>query len=656
MVATASRSYGSEYLKAVTYFGDAWPVNYWNSNTDRAGRDFAGLKREGFNAVILVVPWGEFQPGVNPVRYNDGAYAALTKVCQAARAHDLKVFMRVSYLWDMYPGVEMADTERANSLISNDDLMPAWSQYLGRINSATQGCAVGSFISWEDFWHVISLVSNPRREADNAALSRRIGFDSWARKYAGREFLDRYAAVASRLGAYPIPPRDSPDFREVFAWFDDQVMKRLMPALARELPGASVEARVDDDALLDGKKVVGWYDHKQTYEVSSSPFVMTYWAPAMGANNRGEVEPAEKVMKRFLYIQDKVARNTKNKIFIEQFLFKDNTPAMALNAAIVPGEVSGFIRSAAGPLARQTSGYALWGAQDYDAGMLYNGFFSQGEQGWEFSGGASVAKAGDDFVARLPDGGAITQSVPAGRDHFRAFAKQVHLRLRAQGSGVIAATYGGVTRTANVGGQSALVQLAFPPAAGDSKLSIAGKSGPVSLTDVYLFSFTQISGVRDALGAPGPHLADVVALNTAIDLGEGLPSRLSASDHTLSGATGVYYPEQAASGWYAWTGPEVQVRIFAKANSIRVRGYLKPSMFKAGSGCTLNSFVDGARVSSTVFKQDAPIELALPISTSSVGKAVDFRLSSSCALNPRKAGLGADDRTLSFILNEISAQ
>ena len=126
MLAMTAYAAESKYIKAVTYFGAAWPVNYWNSNINYADNDFKEIREDGFNAVILVVPWGEFQPGVDPVRYNDDAYGRLNKVCQAAKAQGLQVYMRVSFLWDMYPGAQMPNVERTNLLFSNDTLMPAW--------------------------------------------------------------------------------------------------------------------------------------------------------------------------------------------------------------------------------------------------------------------------------------------------------------------------------------------------------------------------------------------------------------------------------------------------------------------------------------------------------------------------------------------------
>ncbi len=52
-----------EYLKSVTYFGDAWPINYWGTEDDNMGTNFARIKADGFNSIILVIPWREFQPG-----------------------------------------------------------------------------------------------------------------------------------------------------------------------------------------------------------------------------------------------------------------------------------------------------------------------------------------------------------------------------------------------------------------------------------------------------------------------------------------------------------------------------------------------------------------------------------------------------------------
>ena len=69
-----------EYLKSVTYVGDAWPINYWGTEDDNMGANFARIKADGFNSIILVIPWREFQPGDMGNMYNEAAFAKLDQV------------------------------------------------------------------------------------------------------------------------------------------------------------------------------------------------------------------------------------------------------------------------------------------------------------------------------------------------------------------------------------------------------------------------------------------------------------------------------------------------------------------------------------------------------------------------------------------------
>jgi hypothetical protein len=656
LVSAPSEAVSSEYLKAVTYFGSAWPANYWNSNISRAKSDFAEIRADGFNSVVLVVPWGEFQPGVDPIRYNEDAYQRLTKVCQAAKREGLNVFMRVSYLWDMYPGRQLPNTERINALFGSDTLMPAWQQYLSRIGAATRGCASGSFISWEDFWFVIELSTRGGTEIEGAALSRQIGFDAWVKRRVDQDYFSKYAATQKRLGAYPIPNRNSPDFRVVYEWFDDQLTKRFMPALAKNLANASIEARVDDDPIYDGEKLVGRYSHKQTYKVQSSPYVMTYWAPAIGAQNHGELESAKTALARFIYMQKKIADDSSNKIFIEQFLFKDNTPGMSMNAAIAPADVGAFLREVADPMVKLTSGYGLWGARDYDASAVFNGFFSLGELDWRFKAGAKIVKSGDLFYARLPTGASIAQSILSDHGLYRGGAKSTKLRLRASGPGILNATYAGSTVRVQIGAKEELFELILPVPTANSELKIASGEGTVRLTDVYLFNFTQTADVRDSLGRPGKHLEDIRALNSLIELGTKPASRFSVSDNTLGRVSGTWAREKDGERWFAWAGPEVLARIVASGSSIRVQGFVKPSMFSTSEGCKFDVYLDSKKALTTVYKSDGPIDLLVPVAPGFQGKAVDLRITSTCVANPKQQQTRRDDRNLSFVLTEISAQ
>ena len=113
-----------EYLKSVTYFGDAWPINYWGTEDDNMGANFARIKADGFNSIILVIPWREFQPGDMGNMYNEAAFAKLDQVMKCADDHGLMVTLRIGYCWD-YSG-EASLPERYAGVVqdgSNDRKM-----------------------------------------------------------------------------------------------------------------------------------------------------------------------------------------------------------------------------------------------------------------------------------------------------------------------------------------------------------------------------------------------------------------------------------------------------------------------------------------------------------------------------------------------------
>lgn len=513
IIGTSCVATAADYIKGVTYFGKSWPVAFWNSDQRESDADFKQIRGDGFNTLILVVPWGEFQPGLSPVRFNDAAYARLGKLCQNAKSNGLDVMLRVSYLWDFQPNVQMPNHERSNALLANDKLLPAWRLYLQRIAQATSNCASTSFISWEDFWPIIQWVAAKHTPEDAVNVSKLIGFDSWVRKSNARDFLANNAALAKKLGAYPIPSRDDPSFRLMFQWFDEQLSLRLLPELAHLFGSASIEARIDDDPIYENGKVREWYSHKQTYQVNSSSLLMSYWAPAMGAENHGQLDPASKVLERFIHMQKKVRTDSKNQIFIEQFLFTDNTPSAKQNAQIAPEQISTFLKDVTEPMLRHTAGYALWGARDYDADMLFNGSFALGSEGWTLMPGALLRRAAGGHEIHLKQGAGINQKQPAIRCHFCATAKSTTLRLRVRGPGMISGTYASSTRTHRLKTGDQTVIMEFPVIANDTELTIKSEIGSISLTDVKLYDFTQRFGVRDANGSPGPYLTDIQALN-----------------------------------------------------------------------------------------------------------------------------------------------
>ena len=72
------------YLKSATYYSDDWVVNFWNSESAHMEQELAQIAADGFNSIILVVPWREFQPRMSPASYNSYAWDKLDRVMEAA--------------------------------------------------------------------------------------------------------------------------------------------------------------------------------------------------------------------------------------------------------------------------------------------------------------------------------------------------------------------------------------------------------------------------------------------------------------------------------------------------------------------------------------------------------------------------------------------
>ncbi len=88
------------YLRSATYYSDDWVINFWNSESVHMEEELARIAADGFNSIILAVPWREFQPETAPVMYEEYAWKKLGGVMDAAGKQGLGVILRVGYTWD----------------------------------------------------------------------------------------------------------------------------------------------------------------------------------------------------------------------------------------------------------------------------------------------------------------------------------------------------------------------------------------------------------------------------------------------------------------------------------------------------------------------------------------------------------------------------
>ena len=85
--------------------GDNWPKNFINVfRREDVASDYAKLRADGFNAVVRLVSWGDFQPVFDRCcRYDERAFERLGFLIDQARAAGLDVVLRIGYGWTFQP-------------------------------------------------------------------------------------------------------------------------------------------------------------------------------------------------------------------------------------------------------------------------------------------------------------------------------------------------------------------------------------------------------------------------------------------------------------------------------------------------------------------------------------------------------------------------
>lgn len=110
-----------EYVRSVTYFSDEWPINFWNSEMDNLENDFIQICNDGFESIIIVIPWKEFQTSISPISYNDYAFDKLEEVIETANKYNLDVYARIGYSWDYYNDLNESISERFLDLLRDEN-------------------------------------------------------------------------------------------------------------------------------------------------------------------------------------------------------------------------------------------------------------------------------------------------------------------------------------------------------------------------------------------------------------------------------------------------------------------------------------------------------------------------------------------------------
>lgn len=484
------------YIKAAHYFGREWPINFWSASFRDAPADFARLRADGFNAVILVVPWGDFQPSLSPIRYNQALFERLRGLARTAGAHGLQVILRLGYCWGSDPSVEAPGFARANRAFTDERVRQAWLDYVGELERQVRDLPMVTlrFFSWEDLSGIHFLAAEAQGP-ERTRLARALGYTD-------------YVAERGVRADAALPDRQSPDYRHFLAFVDHVLVERFFKPARSRMPALSMEARVDWDPVFGGEEV-DWFTHYPTFRLPGAEWTTAYFSVALGAPNDGRTATAAETLSRQQFFLETIQREAGDRrVFIDQYLFYDNTAGYERNTAVAPDELAAFLEGAAAHLQAHTHGYGLWTYQDYETNVIDNPDFTLGERSWRTDGRITPGGDTHEGLARLAVGQALHQTVPAAREHHGPVADQATLRLTLTPSDratdvAVRIQADAPWRRVRVPPGQATLTLALP-AVGRAgyEVSIGALDAPLEIRRVKLFKYTQRGDVYDPSGRP----------------------------------------------------------------------------------------------------------------------------------------------------------
>ena len=501
-----------EFICAAHYFSDGWALNMWQIlDPARVVSELRTIQDDGFNTVILVVPWRGFQVDQLQPAYDAFYERQLRRVLAATDRLGLSVIVRVGYSNQVFVESHLSGITQAQRLLTDVETRAAWLDYLQRLYRICHGYRSfrQGFLSWEEFWHAFAhwqlREERPRRE-----IAETSGFIA----YLSARGIDNVSEI----------PRPGEALQSEYHGFTNSRIREMYEVAAEVFPGLGMELRVDKEPLPDGDSVRWAYNDSYA---DIAPLRFTYWAPFMGAKNKGEKLEADQAARLLEHMLDEVSRHGEHPAHVvDQFNFIDETPAYkGVHAEIEDVEISDFLQLAVPMLRQKSRGYGVWAHRDYRQNVLFNARFLMGLTGWEIPAGRVRARGG--VGARMAGGAVLRQFLPSPVSGLQRSVGFSSLRLvlavrgavhRARLQVRINAGYWQVVQFGDTHGEGlADIGVDFGSVMADGLiLEIRNTGSSVDVESLALFHWVYRGGIRREDGTPARHHQAVVDFNRAL--------------------------------------------------------------------------------------------------------------------------------------------
>lgn len=495
-------------VRAVTYAGREWVINFWSTETEYMEEDFARIREDGFNAIILCVPWREFQPSVLISAFNEDAFAKLRTVCETAERQGLSVMLRLGYSWDYYDHSNVL--ERFEGLIYDDTYLEAWKRYAKQVYETVSAydCYAGAFLTWEDFWNFVETEKNIAGTASGSRRAKEMGYTDYVLEHYSQEELQALYGDAKEALNPSFPEPESPAYRLFLEWYDSWLLE-LLSETQQIFPALSMECRLDQDPYvqLDGSK--NGYNHQATFPCAGAPYCSVMLSASMGYGE-GTVLNAVDTAKMSESLLAASQTYAGKPVFVDQFLYMETTPGYEKIARLPETEVNAYLTQMGEVFRRQTLGYGIWTYRDYADNIIYNPEFGYSLEGWETLGRVDTVTHEGTRMAKLSAGASLSQDL-SGRTYLGEENTRISLRAVAERPVRLTITVGDHTETAVAEAGDTTLELSFPKQLG-GRIRIKA-DGEVLLDNVKLYTHVTEGGIYGLSGEAGPYLEGIRALN-----------------------------------------------------------------------------------------------------------------------------------------------
>lgn len=503
-----------QFVKAAHYLADGWALNFLQVvRPAQLREDFESIRGQGFNTIILVIPWRGFQVDHLVPAYDDFYIRQLERILAAADRAGLSVIVRISYAHQILDRQPLSGLTQMQRLLLDGETQTAWLDYCATVFEICHGfrCFRQGFLSWEEFWHAFGRWQLYRPEYREELMA-----------------LTGFADYLQAQGLAPmerLPRPEEPGYRQ-FHGFVNACIREMFERAAARFPGLGMEIRVDKDRQVDADETLSWLSNDSYADLDITRF--TYWAPFMGAENRGEILTAEQALSLLDHALGELSDGGKHcNHIVDQFNFVDDAPKFrGIHARIDERQMGEFLTGAAAQLVDKSVGYGVWAYRDYRQNLLFNPRFLMGLAGW-YTPADGVAPRRRGGV-RMAPGAVLRQVLPARVSGLQTAVPFDSLKLRAALGGRVQGEPELEVRInagdwvplegAGYGELGVTLATERPLIMEDGiVLELRNRGRVLELETLYLFHHVFRGGIHNEYGEPAIHRELVAGFNRAID-------------------------------------------------------------------------------------------------------------------------------------------